>query len=489
MGTQVPDSRVRRLNALAENSDGRYVLYWMTSQRRTSHNFALQRAVDWGVRLGRGLLVLEALRCDYEWASDRFHRFVIDGMEDNLVALRERAGVTYYPFVEREAGAGRGLLEALAEHAAVVVADDYPTFFLPRMLDAGARRLNTRVEAVDSFGLLPMREADRAYPTAYAFRRYLQKCLPAHLRRVPEADPVARLASFAAPAVPGSVVRRWAPADLELAHGDFDISGLPVDHTVDATTTRGGSREAVSRLDRFLAHDVDRYAEQRNHPDSDASSRLSPYLHFGHISTHSVFERLAEREAWDARIEDRPANGKRAGWWGMSEPAEAFLDQLVTWRELGFNMAANNADHGEYESLPDWARRTLEEHAGDPRPYVYRPEQFESGSTHDPIWNAAQRQLRHEGRIHNYLRMLWGKKILEWTQTPRDAARIMIELNNRYALDGRDPNSYSGIYWCLGRYDRPWGPERAVFGKIRYMTSASTARKLRLKEYLERHSG
>ena len=172
----------------------------------------------------------------------------------------------------------------------------------------------------------------------------------------------------------------------------------------------------------------------------------------------------------------------------MSEAAEAFLDQLVTWREVGFNMAANRADHREFESLPDWAQRTLAEHAGDPRPHLYTLDEFESASTADELWNAAQRQLRREGVIHNYLRMLWGKKILEWTRTPREAAHFMIELNNRYALDGRDPNSYSGIYWCLGRYDRPWGPERPVFGKVRYMTSTNTARKFRVKEYVARYA-
>ncbi|MBT8477613.1 MAG: deoxyribodipyrimidine photolyase, partial [Gemmatimonadetes bacterium] len=240
------------------------------------------------------------------------------------------------------------------------------------------------------------------------------------------------------------------------------------------------------RLEGFLRHRLSGYGD-RNHPDEDAASGLSPYLHFGHISPHAVLARLVEQEDWTPAFEGRPTNGKRAGWWGMSEAAEAFLDELVTWREVGFNMAANRADHREFESLPDWAQRTLAEHAGDPRPHLYGLEQFESASTGDELWNAAQRQLLRDGVIHNYLRMLWGKKILEWTKTPREAARVMIELNNRYALDGRDPNSYSGIYWCLGRYDRPWGPERPVFGKIRFMTSKNTARKLRLGDYLERY--
>jgi deoxyribodipyrimidine photo-lyase len=170
----------------------------------------------------------------------------------------------------------------------------------------------------------------------------------------------------------------------------------------------------------------------------------------------------------------------------MGDGAEAYLDQLITWRELGFNMAWHRAGHAQFESLPGWALETLGQHEGDPRPHLYSHGEFAEARTHDPLWNAAQRQLLREGIIHNYLRMLWGKKILKWTANPREAARYMIELNDRYALDGRDPNSYSGIYWCLGRYDRPWGPERPVFGKIRYMTSANTARKLRVRDYMER---
>ena len=180
--------------------------------------------------------------------------------------------------------------------------------------------------------------------------------------------------------------------------------------------------------------------------------------------------------------------GSREGWWGMSSNAEAFLDQLITWRELGYNMCAHQQDCDRYESLPAWARETLDRHRDDLRPIVYDLVQFECAETHDPLWNAAQRQLTREGRLHNYLRMLWGKKILQWTRSPEEALEIMIHLNNKYALDGRNPNSYSGIFWILGRYDRPWGPERQVFGKIRYMSSQNTARKLRLKQYLTKYA-
>jgi deoxyribodipyrimidine photo-lyase len=201
-----------------------------------------------------------------------------------------------------------------------------------------------------------------------------------------------------------------------------------------------------------------------------------------------VFDAIASsQKGWTFEKISKP-NGKMNGFWNMGQSAEAFMDQLMTWREIGLNMCWREANYDRYESLPDWAQKTLEEHAGDRRPYLYTPEEFESARTHDALWNAAQRQLVGEGRIHNYLRMLWGKKILHWSQSPREALNIMIHLNNKYALDGRDPNSYSGIFWVLGRYDRAWGPEREVFGKIRYMTSESTRSKFSVKGYLQRYA-
>lgn len=176
----------------------------------------------------------------------------------------------------------------------------------------------------------------------------------------------------------------------------------------------------------------------------------------------------------------------REGWWGMSAAAEGFLDQLITWRELGFNMSSKREDYDRYESLPGWARKTLEEHAEDERPALYDLARFEAAVTHDEVWNAAQRQIVTTGQMHNYLRMVWGKMILLWSRSPREALATMIHLNNKYGLDGRDPNSASGIFWCLGRYDRPWAPEREVFGVVRCMTTASTRRKLRLESYLRR---
>jgi deoxyribodipyrimidine photo-lyase len=231
-----------------------------------------------------------------------------------------------------------------------------------------------------------------------------------------------------------------------------------------------------------------RYDEARNHPDEDATSRLSPYLHFGHIAAHAVFAAVMTRERWTTRRLSKTGGGRREGWWGVGRGAEAFLDQLVIWRELAFNTCEYVANHADYESLPEWSRKTLAEHRRDRRPQVYSLEQLESANTADEIWNAAQRQLVAEGWFHGYLRMLWGKKILEWSKDPAEALAKMQSLMDRYSLDGRDPNSHAGYGWVLGRYDRPW-PERPIFGTVRYMSSASTKRKFRLTEFLEKYRG
>jgi deoxyribodipyrimidine photo-lyase len=269
-----------------------------------------------------------------------------------------------------------------------------------------------------------------------------------------------------------------------LTAGVGALARLPIDHSIAPVSTRGGSDAAEKVLRHFVLSKLSGYDSHRNHPDDDGTSRLSPHLHFGHVSAHEVFSAVMTHERWTTRRLGAKGAGRREGWWGVSTGAEAFLDQLIVWRELAFNGSAYEKDCAAYASLPGWARATLEAHAGDPRPHIYTLDQLESAATHDPIWNAAQRQLVGEGWFHGYLRMLWGKKILEWSARPADALSTMRTLMDRYALDGRDPNSYAGYGWVLGRYDRPW-PRRPIFGTVRYMSSASTKRKLKMKQFLK----
>jgi deoxyribodipyrimidine photo-lyase len=509
------DAPVRgRDGASGEAGPPRYVLYWMTAFRRLEWNHALERSVDWARHLGLPLLVFEPLRIGYRWASVRHHRFCLDGMREHAARLEgQRTG--YYPFVEDAPDAGEGLLEALAARAALVVTDDAPIFFLPRMRAAAAPRLPVRLEAVDSNGILPLAQPGRDFTTAFSFRIHLQKTLPEWLEEGPAEHPLAGdpLPAFggaddgasgsgdagASPlerlraGVGADIVDRWPPASPELLE-DAALTSLPLDRAVPPVPFAGGRAEASRRLARFLDSGLAGYAESRNHPDRKHVSGLSPHLHWGHVSSHEIVHAVLDREGWTpagvaGAAGSRKPDGRRSGWWGLGADAEAFLDQVITWRELGFNGAWRSAEAGvdpeAYDTLPAWAQQTLAEHEDDPRPHVYTREEFEDARTHDPLWNAAQRELRQEGTIHNYLRMLWGKKILEWSESPRDALDTMIELNHRWGVDGRDPNSTSGIMWTLGRYDRGW-PERPIYGKIRSMTSDSTRRKVELKGYLAR---
>ena len=513
----VPEARLRTLGARPVRdrpAGATHVLYWMTATRRTGASFTLEHALGEATRLGLPLVVLEALGADHPHASARLADVVARGMVDNHAAVRAAIAAAggpaavplrYLAYLEPRPGAGAGLVRALAADAALVIGDAYPTYHLPALHRALAERIAVPVVLVDAGTVVPMSSAPKAFARAHDLRRWLHAELPAALERGPLPDPLATLLPDLAGAVsaagwqadafdagldavlapwpllldarrPGEVEVDVVVGELELA---FDVS------PVRSTDEPLGPRAAEQRLDVFLDTWLEGYRATTNRPRP--TSLLSTALHFGHLGPHQVLGALFEREPWHPEDADPSKRGNRAGWWGLSEHAEGWLDQVLTWRELGWNHALLDPDHARYAGLPAWARQTLEEHAADPRDATYTLEQLEAAETHDEVWNAAQRQLVRDGRIENYLRMLWGKLILAWTPDPAEAFERCLLLNDRYALDGRDPNSYSAIAWVFGKFDRPWGPERPVFGKIRYMTSESTRRKLRLGPYLERY--
>ena len=480
----VPDIRIRKCNYAAIRASGAYVLYWMIANRRLRYNFALDRALEHCLLLKRPLLIFEPLRVGYPWASDRIHRFILDDMAANA-RVCEAHGVRYFPYIEPSPGAGKGLLAALSENSCVVVTDEFPCFFLPQMVASAARQLPICLEAVDSNGLLPLNAVRQVAQNAFGFRRYLQKELPKHLGYFPNPNPLGKQKHPKEPKLSRTILSKWQPATAALLSGkEESLATLPIDHSVKPVSLRGGQEAARAHMKEFFEKKIRLYKDHRNEPDEDVASGFSPYLHFGHLSAHEIFAEQVKQEKWNPGKLSLRCNGSRQGWWNMSPAGESFLDQLITWREVGYNFSSHRRDYDKYESIPAWAQETLRAHARDEREHVYTLEEFEAASTHDALWNAAQMQLVREGKIHNYLRMLWGKKILEWSRTPQNAADIMIHLNNKYALDGRDPNSYSGIFWVLGRYDRPWGPKRPVYGTIRYMSSKNTARKVPVKNYL-----
>lgn len=478
--------RIRCHGPREAQSEGEYVLYWMTSARRTFDNFALDRALSRAKKWKLPLVVLEGIRLEHTWSSPRLHHFAFQGMRDQARAF-EKAKVAYVAHVERTPGSAKGLLRKLTQRARWVVTDEFPSYFLPRQLESVLDQAELPFEVVDSNGILPLRAAPKAFPTAYSLRRFLQKNLPEHLSDFPHPSPLNSPPPSAQGLDLDEVLSHpdvLSEEELVAESLDFDPKAFP--HPTPLAELPGGSKAALRCLDVFLDSGLGRYSDDRNHPDQSAASGLSPYLHWGHISAHTVLRRVFESRDFTPDQLGPETKGKRRGWWGMDADAESFLDELITWRELGYLAAHHDPDFESYEGLPEWAQVTLEEHQEDERPWTYSLEEFAQSKTHDEIWNAAQTELRTLGTMQNYLRMLWGKKVLHWSESPRQAFEILVELNNRYALDGRNPNSYSGITWVLGRFDRAWGPEREVFGKIRYMTSDSTRRKLRLKQYLER---
>ena len=490
MATSVPPIRITLCNNRPINHEGDFVLYWMIANRRMDSNYSLQRAIEWCIELKKPLVILEALRINYPWASQRLHKFVIDGMKDNAnaVELEGNNGVLYYPYLEPKHGDQAGLLESLSQKACAVVTDDFPCFFIPAMIRLASSQIPVLFEKVDSNGILPLHSTDRVFSTAFSFRAYLHKNLIEYLGDFPKQNPFTGIDLPNIGELPKQITNKW-PSALPIlrAKGDKFLEGLDIDHSVKASFILGGAKAAKKATELFLKSNLIQYKELGNEPDENVRSGLSPYLHFGHISSHHVFKQLAKQEGWNPSHLSAKGGGKREGWWNMSPAAESFLDELITWREIGYNMSSKRHDYDRYESLPSWAKDSLKKHTSDKRPFIYTLDAFQACKTHDALWNAAQNQLNNEGRIHNYLRMLWGKKILEWCETPQEALKIMIELNNKLALDGRNPNSYSGIFWVLGRYDRPWGPERPIFGSIRFMSSVNTQKKLNVKKYLAKY--
>ena len=506
----IREARSRTANNCAPAESGEYVLYWCSMYRRLTHNHALDVALEWAKRLKKPLIVYEGVKLNAPWASARFHRFILEGMRDNA-AEAKRVGAIYWPFVETPEQPGRGLVRKLCEKACVLVTDDYPQYIVPAQIRAIAARVSIPVIAVDGNSVIPLSLLGAPVAAAAHLRPRIHKLFAAAWAERADPEPVFEPVKKA----PRPPFELWkSPADL----GAF-VRALPVDQSVPPVPgTVGGTVEAKLVLKDFLKFKLHRYGEERSLPDApkrNAASGLSFYLHYGHLSIEEVIAE-ALPEGWTTDEINSKAKNK-SDFYCRDASINSFLDEAITWRDVGYQwnygkmlLASGGAnrsweDPGERPSfnfetydfsplgqrgtlnlvLPAWAKATLAKHAGDRREHLYNIEQFENAVTHDELWNAAQRELLATGRIHNYLRMLWAKKVLEWSESPEAGYRILEHLNNKYAIDGRDPNSYTGILWCFGLFDRFWPPEREVFGNIRYMSSGNTAKKFKLGPYLD----
>ncbi len=431
--------------------EGDCVVYWMQRAQRGMHNPALDVAIRVANALRKPVVVFLAPVPFYPNANLRHYRFLAEGIADVAATLERRnVGFVLRCFPEHS-------LTRFCEEvkASMVIGDENPMREPEHWRVAAARKLKVPLWTVDADVIVPSKLLDKAQYASHIIRPRLQALLPQFL---------------ADPASPSVQVAWKEPRALNSLAADFDFTkGWKLDRFVSPVSNfRGGTSEAFRLLRDFLEHKLSGYGSQRNKPEIDHTSRLSPYLHFGHISPITVALSVDKTEA--------PKADK-----------EAFLNQIITWRELAVNLVRFNPDYDSFECAEPWAHRTLAEHAADPRPVLYSEKQLEHAETHDPLWNAAQTQMVNTGWMHNFVRMYWAKKILEWSRSPAEAHRIAVQLNDRYELDGRDPNGYAGIAWAIvGKFDRPWF-ERNIFGQIRYMSGASTGKKFDSKKYISQN--
>ncbi len=448
-------------------SGGRYVLYFCQIQRRAEWNPALEYAIEWANHLRLPVVVYEGLRPDYPYASARHHRFILDGVRDLGLRLAAR-GIAHWFYLPR-LGERFAMVEALSSQAALVVTDDHPVFVVPVHNAALRKKLDCPLYAVDGCDVVPLRSFDRTFPSAAGLRPHLHRLWP-DLLETPESRlrPIHDANSLPLPTLPG--LMRGTEISDEPADLDRLVAEVGVDRSVSPVRgVRGGRRGGLLRLQRFVEHGLLHYADGRNLAGQDVTSGLSPYLHYGMLSADEIARTVIA------------ANPR-----GQADPSiAAFLEELLVRRHLAHHFCLHSPDPTQLSSLPVWAQTSLREHAGDTRKVCYDRETLLRGRTSDPLWNAIQTELRELGEPHGYLRMLWGKRVIEWAPSYQEALSFLIECNDRFAYDGRDPNGYTNILWCFGLHDRPFA-RRPVFGLLRPMSSDGAGKRAQGSVYIER---
>jgi deoxyribodipyrimidine photo-lyase len=444
----IEKQRIHVLNDL-EFSKGNYVLYWMQTAQRVHYNHALVTAGSLANKFDLPLLVYLGLTEKYPEANLRHFQFMLEGLAETSEELKKRNIKMVVWLIDPVEG-----VVSLAENAAAVVTDFAYLKISEERIFRAAKYIKTKFFAVESNVIVPVRSVSfKEEYSAATFRPKIMKLINIYLNKV------------------WDVKVHHSSLDIKLksinlAYPQAILDEMNIDRSVAAVDwIKGGTSRAVRLLNSFIKKKLDEYPEKRNHPSLDFSSHMSPYLHFGQISPVFIAQKIL----------------------GTNSPGrDVFLEELIVRRELSFNFVYYNKNYDSTDSLPGWAMESLLKHESDRREYAYSKIEFEKARTHDPYWNAAQNELVATGKLHSYMRMYWGKKIIEWTEGPDTAFEYMVYLNNKYALDGRDPNSYAGIAWCMGKHDRPWG-ERPVFGKVRYMNDKGLERKFDMKLYLKKN--
>jgi len=444
------NGRVTPLNG-NEICKNRFVLYWMQQSQRAEYNHALEFAVGQANKLKLPLLVIFGLTPNYPEANIRHYTFMLEGLAETQKSLEER-GIRmaickgYPPDVVLEYG----------KSAAMIVCDRGYLAHQKSWREQVAFKAPCHVVQVESDVIIPVAAVTRkAEYAARTIRPKIKKNLEGFLKPLSETPVKSDFLDIE--------INQLDLSSIESVLQTFDIN-----KEVAAVTSlfQGGTSQAKKRFEKFLDENIDHYGRHSNQPQTDDISHMSLYLHFGQISPVYLALKVLESDA-------------------EKESKEAFMEQLVVRRELAINFVEYTQGYDQLNCIPEWAKKTLEEHRDDPRTYDYTCQQLENGQTHDVYWNASMLEMKYTGFMHNYMRMYWGKKIIEWSKTPEQAFKTALYLNNKYFIDGRDPNSYTSVAWLFGVHDRPF-QERKIFGKVRYMAASGLERKCDIKGYVNK---
>ena len=457
---------------------GEFVLYWMQQAQRVAFNPALEYAMKQARERNLALIIAFVLSDEIENAQEAHCYFMIQGISDVAKTLRyHRADFRIY------AHDPVAVISELGKDASLVVMDHGYLKWQRSMRDKIFDQLpHSSIMEIDTEAVIPIHQvSDKEEYSAATLRRKILKLLPEYL-------------DFAQDELPGfhradtklmDEFRFLGDAtDLE-ALWSFCRSRIKLGNQAVTSSVMGGSSAAIARIKDFAKNKLQYYSTLRNHPNLDYQSHMSSYLHFGQISPIQIIKELkGDHDAYSLRT----ILAQRKSLEGDVLNLADYLEELVVRRELSMNFCSYNDDYDSFSGLPSWAKASLMNHLGDPRDYSYGIEVYQSAETHDPYWNAAQQELMSTGMMHNYMRMYWGKKVLEWSEHPEAAFEMLLHLNNLYATDGRDANSYAGVAWCFGKHDRPW-QERKIFGMIRYMNAAGLERKYDMQAYVSKGAG
>jgi len=459
--SQLSPACFNRLHAVTDHpvhEDGEFVLCWLHHAIRDHENPALDAAITLGNAIGKPVLVYQGLGGKHRFNNDRHHVFIMQGARELQTGLKHR-GVAYAFWLPRDANTPSPLIQ-LVNRACAIVTEDFPAPPIETWVSKLSKLTESPVYAVDCACVMPMRTLEKRYTRAFAFRRAAQDHWPAcYLEPWEDVKPHVEPYEVSETKV-GFLSEELQSADIYELAAECDI-----DHSIPPVRAEGGSQAGYQRWNEFVANHLNLYDDLRNDASNmNAVSGLSPYLHHGHVSPLRI-----AREA--------------ASHGGSS--ADKFLDELLTWRELAHNFCLHTPikQLHSLDSIPNWARETLEKHAKDQREEIFSWEELSQGKTGYALWDAAQRSLLRNGELHNNMRVTWGKTLLKWTRSPQEALQILIDLNHRYALDGSDPNSYGGLLWCLGQFDRPFPPDASITGTVRGRSLGSHAKRLKPERY------